>query len=375
MRRSAAALAASAWTPAGLARVDDPPPGLVVRRDRPFNAETPPAALDPFLTPADRLFVRNHGDPPALGDADPRTWRIDLGGLVDRAGPIAVGDLDKFDRVTLTALLQCSGNGRAYYRPAVPGDPWERGAVGNGEWSGVRLRDLLRQAGLRDDARHVHLRGADEPTKPGDPPWVRSLPIDRALAPDTLVATHLNGEPLPHAHGGPVRLVVPGWSGNHWMKWLTAIRPESDPATGEFMDRAYRMPTAPVDPGAAVDPATMTVLTTYPVKSLITNPLPGARPVAGVLEVAGWSWSGAGPITKVELSLDGGPWLPAELVGPDTPPSWRRWQLSTPLSAGPHALRCRATDSTGAVQPERSPWNPKGYLWNGYDEVTLEAVG
>jgi DMSO/TMAO reductase YedYZ molybdopterin-dependent catalytic subunit len=297
--------------------------------------------------------------------------------MVARAAAYSLEDLKPFEHVSLAAVLQCAGNGRAYFEPRIPGVPWERGAVGNARWGGVRLRDLLGAAGLERGVTHVHFYGGDPPPHPKTPAFVRSLPIERVLDPTTLLATTTNGEPLPILHGGPVRLVVPGWTGNHWIKWVRAIVASNEEAPGFYQRTAYRMPKTPVAPGTEVPPEDTSPVTWLNVKSLIALPAKGTRTLVRPLEIQGVAWTGQGRVERVEVGEDRGPWQTATLVGPDEPFAWRQWTFRWSALPGPEklrGLRVRATDSRGNVQPERSPWNKSGYQWNGYDRVEVEVV-
>lgn len=350
--------------------------GLIVRNRRPLDLETTVADLDHGLTPNDVFFVRSHFGPPAVG---PAPWTIELGGLVERAGRWGPDGLKAFETVTVAAVLQCSGNGRAFYRPNVPGVGWERGAVGQAEWGGVRLADVLSRAAVKTGAAHVHFLGADGPPAPKTPLFLRSLPLEKALHLDTLLATTMNGEPLPALHGGPVRLVVPGWTGNHWMKWVRSITVAAEEAPGFYMQAGYRMPKAPAPPDAVLKPSDLRPITFNNVKSVITRPAEGAKLRAGRHEVRGLAWTGEGHVTRVEIAVGPGPgpdrrWRPAKLLGEPRPWTWRPWRFEWDANAPGHmTLSARATDSAGATQPETTPWNKSGYLWNGIDQVTCEV--
>jgi len=347
-------------------------PGLIVRSTLPLDAETPVEVFEHFLTPNRLFFVRSHFGPPAVGLAAP--WRLEVDGMVDRPLSLGLDDLAGLDRVTLPAVLQCSGNGRAFYSPTIPGVGWARGAVGNAEWSGVRLADVLTRAGLKPDVAHVQLHGADAPPNPKTPAFFRSIPLARALDAGTILATSMNGEPLPRLHGGPIRLVVPGWAGNHWIKWLRKVTLARDEAPGFYMQTGYKMPKVPTPPGVDPKPADLVPVTTLNVKSLIARPLDGATLPAGKVEVKGVAWTGDGIVTKVEVLT--GPeasWAPATLLGDARPGTWRSWTFTWEATPGRHTLRARAADSRGEVQPEATAWNKSGYLWNGIDHVTCEV--
>jgi len=284
---------------AGLAGAAEDEPKFLIRSTRPLDAETPVEVFDRFLTPNRLFFVRSHFGPPAVGLSP---WRLEVDGMVDRPFSLGLDDLRAMGNEALPAVLQCSGNGRGFFKPTVPGVAWERGAVGNAEWGGVRLADLLRRAGVQAGAAHVHLHAADGPPHPKTPAYFRSIALGRALDPSTLLATSMNGEPLPWLHGGPIRLVVPGWSGNHWIKWLRKITVSRDEAPGFFMQTGYKLPKVPTPPGVDVKPADMDPVTALNVKSLISRTHDGDTLSTGRHEVRGVAWTGLGHVTKVEVA-------------------------------------------------------------------------
>jgi sulfite oxidase len=344
--------------------------GLIVRNLRPLDLESPVSSLDSWLTPNQLFFVRSHLGVPAVELAP---WRLKLDGMVDRPMSLALDDLKGLERVTAPSVLQCAGNGRGFFRPTVPGVPWEKGAVGHAEWTGIRLRDLLERAGVQAGAAHIQLYGADAPPSPKTPAYSRSIPLARALAPDTVLATEMNGEPLPVLHGGPIRLVVPGWTGNHWIKWLRTITVARAESPGPYQQSSYKMPRVPAPPGAVLNPSDLVPVEMMNVKSLITAPESGSRLTTGQHEIRGVAWTGAGHVTRVEVSIDRGDWQPATLHGPEREGSWRQWRFTwDALTRGRHLVRVRASDSNGQVQPETTPWNRSGYLWNGIDQVSCE---
>ena len=344
---------------------------LIVRSRRPLNLESSVAALDQRLTPNDGVFVRSHFGAPAV---DLLPWEVEIVGLVSRPLRLTIDALGRLEQATKAAVLQCAGNGRALYRPRVPGTPWERGAVGQAEWAGVRLADLLERAGVQSGAAHLHFLGGDAPPNPKIPAFVRSIPIDRARDPETLLALRMNGEPLPTVHGGPARVVVPGWAGNNWTKWVRRIVVSSEEAPGFFMQTGYRMFRTPVPPGASPGSIPADPVTWMNVKSLITSPGRGGVLPAGPVEVRGIAWTGQGHVTQVDVRIEDDRWMSATLLGDPEPGAWRRWRLSwEPSRRGRHVVAARATDSMGQVQPESPPWNKSGYLWNGYDTVEFEV--
>ncbi|RUL88777.1 sulfite oxidase [Tautonia sociabilis] len=345
---------------------------LIIHNLVPLDAETPVTALGDWITPIDRFFVRSHFGAPAIG---PDGWRLSISGLVDRPIVLSLDDLAGMDQVAMPAVLQCAGNGRGLFKPNVPGIAWARGAVGNAEWSGVRLRDVLDRAGVRDASRHVHLLGADLPPHPKTPAFLRSIPLEKAMDPTTILATHMNGQPLPDLHGGPIRVVVPCWTANHSVKWLRELTLAEEEAPGFYQQTGYRIPRTLAPPGSVIEDPTADVVpvTAMNVKSLITHPGQGQALRPGRVEIAGVAWTGPGRVTRVEVSVDDGPWQEAALEGPEVEGSWRTWRLAWEAPSGPHTLRARATDSHGETQPEQSPWNKSGYLWNAIERVSVEV--
>lgn len=338
----------------------------------PQNLGTPLEYFDRLITPTPVFFIRSHFGPPAL---DPGR-RLRVSGLVRAPLDLDAAKLRELPEVTLTAVLQCAGNGRALHEPRVPGVQWGHGAMGQATWTGVRLRDVLQRAGVTEGAEHVRLAGADLPPKPAVPRFVRGIPLARAMDPGTLVAYRMNGEPLSLAHGAPFRLVVPGWAGDHWVKWLTDVRVQKEEAEGFYYQTAYRLPVSPVEPGAAVPPEKMRPLTTFPVKSVVAQPTEGSRRPVGIQSVVGVALSGEKAIAKVELSFDrGASWRAAALEGEGGPGRWQVFRYEHRVDRpGPQRVMARATEAGGAAQPEKATWNPSGYFWNGWHEVAWEVV-
>ncbi|MGH8136501.1 MAG: sulfite oxidase [Steroidobacteraceae bacterium] len=349
---------------------------LIVRVARPLDAETPVREFASWLTPNGRFFIRSHFGPPPEEQIDPAAWRLRVNGLVERQLTLSLDELKQFPEVTVTAVLQCSGNGRAFFRPRVPGVQWERGAVGNARWTGIRLADVLARAGVQAAGRHVQLQGADRPVATTIPLFIRSIPIEKALHADTLLAYRMNGAPLPLLHGAPLRVIAPGWMADACLKWLTTITVSADEAKGYYMETAYRYPARPVEPGTTPNPRDMRPVEEMVVKSLIVEPAQGAIVGLGPVMIRGVAWTGEDRrIARVEVSMDDGTtWQPARLTGKDLPYAWRSWQVIwQPKGAGPAEILCRATDDRGATQPMASPWNPSGFLWNGVDRVRVEV--
>jgi DMSO/TMAO reductase YedYZ molybdopterin-dependent catalytic subunit len=336
----------------------------------PIDAETPLDALTSYLTPNDLFFVRHHWNPVF---PEPGKWALTVDGEVSKAGRFSLSELKALPQTTVTCVLQCAGNGRGLQRPIVPGVQWRHGAVGNARWTGVRVRDLLERAGLKAGARHLHTFGTDAPPEKV-PPFHRSLEIEKVLE-DGVVALAMNGEPLPRLHGGPARLVVPGWAGDHWMKWLDRLTAAPAPQTGFYMDTAYRFPNAPGEPGVPVPPQEAHPVTELFVKSSITQAPERVR-LGQTAAIRGFAFSGAPDVGKVEVSDDGGAsWREAELGREHDPYAWRLWSYSyRPSAAGKVTLHARATDSRGSVQPKAPIWNPSGYLYNAWPTAEIEVT-
>ena len=245
---------------------------------RPPDFETPTALLDNFLTPLDAFYVRCHMPVPAA--LDEASWRLAIDGEAGTPASLSLAELRQMPAATVTVTLECAGNGRAFFDPPVAGIQWGKGAVGTCTWTGVRLADLLKRVGARPAATHVWVSGADRPMGT-QPPFVRQVPMAKAIDPGTIVAYAMNGQPIPAPHGAPLRLVVPGWEGAYAIKWLNKITLATTEHDGFWVATAYRYPTKRVAPGAAVDPKDMAPLTGLVVKSLITRPLDGAVVHAG----------------------------------------------------------------------------------------------
>lgn len=350
---------------------------LIVRVARPMDAETPVQEFTSYLTPNSRFFIRSHFGPPPAELLSDQNWRLSVSGMVDRPLTFTLKELKQFEEVTFTAVVQCSGNGRAAHRPKTPGVQWDRGAVGNARWTGVRLRDVLAMVGMQTKGHHIQFQGADRPVATAVPFFVRSIPVEKALHPDTILAYQMNGRPLPLLHGAPLRVITPGWMADSCIKWLTDITVSQDEAQGYYMQTAYRHPTRVVTPGEAIAASDLKPVEAMIVKSLIAQPQRGASLVPGLVAIQGVAWTGEGKIVKVEVSIDEGQtWEPARMIGEDQSYAWRQWQyIWQATGSGPRTIFCRATDDHGQTQPKTSPWNPSGFLWNGWDHVSVTVAG
>jgi sulfite oxidase len=295
----------------------------IVRSARPQDLETPVALLDSWLTPNDRFFVRSHLYTP---DVDVKTWRLTVDGEVDTPLILTLDELRRFPEESRVVTLECAGNGRAYYDPPVAGVQWRKGAVGTARWTGVRLADVLARARVKPAARFVLLDGADAPIA-AIPDFVRQLPLEKALHPDTLLAYGMNGTPLPMANGFPLRAIVPGWEGAYAVKWLTGIRVRDREGDSFWIKTAYRYPKRRIAPGTAVGPEDMAPVAGLFVKSLIAAPLDGGSVMGSVVPVKGFAWAGEANITLVDVSVDGGStWSPARLGTDRAPYAWRQFE-------------------------------------------------
>ncbi|MFY9680330.1 MAG: sulfite oxidase [Candidatus Sulfotelmatobacter sp.] len=346
--------------------------GMILRSFRFVDLESPVEYFYTWLTPVPHFFVRNHMFEPT--ELDPHDWLLSIGGEVEKPLTLSLAELSKIETHSVVNTLECAGNGRSLHRPQVPGIQWGKGAVGTARFSGPRLRDVLERAGVKPTGKHVMFRGLDE--VPGKvPPFIRSIPIEKALDADTLIATHMNGSPLPKHHGFPARVLVPGWIGAASCKWLTEIKVLEAEFVGNFMSGGYRIPNQPVKPGETVKPEDTHPLTALNVKSVIAAPTDGANLKAGNIRVHGAAWAGEADVEKVEISTDGGAaWNSATLGHEQAHYAWRLWAYDwKPGKSGDYTILSRATDSQGRTQPSAAVWNPSGYLNNAIDQVKVHV--
>ena len=346
--------------------------GMILRSFRFVDLESPVEHFNTWLTPVPHFFVRNHMFEPT--ELDPHDWLLSIGGEIEKPITLNLTELSKIETHSVINTLECAGNGRGLQRPQVPGIQWGKGAVGTARFSGPRLRDVLQRAGVKPTGKHVMFRGLDE--VPGKvPPFIRSIPIEKALDVDTVIATHMNGSPLPKHHGFPARALVPGWIGAASCKWLTEIKVLEAEFVGNFMSPGYRLPNQPVQPGETVKPEDTHPVTALSVKSVIAGPSDGANLRAGNVRVHGAAWAGEADIEKVEISIDGGAtWIPAKLGHDQAHYAWRLWAYDwKPAKTGDYTLLSRATDSQGRTQPSAAVWNPSGYLYNAIDQVKVHV--
>ncbi len=345
---------------------------MFLRSFRFVDLDSPVEYFNTWLTPVPHFFVRNHMHEPS--EIDATSWRLSVGGEVERPLTLTLADLSKMESHSVVNTLECAGNGRSLYRPQVPGIQWGKGAVGTARFSGPRMRDVLERAGIKPTGKHVMFRGNDE--VPGKvPPFIRSIPMEKALDGDTLIATQMNGSPLTKHHGFPARGLVPGWIGSASCKWLVEIKVLDAEFVGNFMSPGYRMPNHPIKPGEVLKPEDTHPVEALGVKSVIAGPSDGAT-VRGRVSIHGVAWAGEADIVKVEISTDGGErWNPARLGHEQSHYAWRLWSYEwKPVKSGDYTLQSRATDSRGRTQPATAVWNPGGYLYNAVDEVNVHVA-
>lgn len=358
-------------------------PGLTLMNDRPLNAETPAHLLDDDVTPYERMFVRNNGlVPDTAMDMDAEGWTLIVDGEVEKPLQLSIEDLkSQFEHVTNRLVIECGGNGRAFFNPGASGNQWTTGAVGCPEWTGVRLADVLNAAGVKDSAVYtahysndVHLSG--DPDKDA---ISRGAPIAKAMAEGGMIAWAMNGEPIPALHGFPLRLIIPGYPGSVSQKYLTRIWIRDQVHDGAKMTGySYRLPGYPVAPGTEVPEEDMVVMTEMPVKSLITFPETGTTVTPGeAAEVRGHAWAGNGDVASVDISIDfGQTWVAARLEPAANKFAWQRFRVDVTLpEKGYFEVWARATDNEGKSQPPVVPgWNPRGYGNNMQHRIALIAV-
>jgi len=357
--------------------------GLRVMNDRPVNAETPVTLLDDEITPNERHFIRNNGIiPERAWKQDPAGWSLTIDGEVRKTLKLSLAELKKrYRSVTRALVIECGGNGRAGYNPPAKGNQWTLGAVACAEYTGVRLKDVLQDAGVKDSAVYIGYYGEDQHLSrdPNKQPISRGVPIGKALDEHTLLVWEMNGEPLPAYHGYPLRLVCPGWPGSTGGKWLKRIWVRDQVHDGTKMTgTSYRVPRYPVAPGTHVPDEDMEIIEEMPVKSLITRPGTGIETSKDKpLALRGHAWSGYGDVKAMHVSIDfGATWISAKLGMPRNKYAWQRWNASVKFpKRGYYEVWARATDTRNHMQPMLVPgWNPKGYLNNAMQRIAVKAT-
>jgi DMSO/TMAO reductase YedYZ molybdopterin-dependent catalytic subunit len=332
------------------------------------NHGLPLEALRHELTPVGLHYLLIHFDIPAV-DVD--TWRLEVGGLVDRPATFTLDELQARPTRSLTVTMECAGNGRALLEPRPLSQPWLTGAVGTAEWTGTPLAPILEEAALRAEAREVVFMGLDRGIQGEVPhPYARSLPVAEAMRDEMLLAWAVNGEPLPPQHGYPLRLVVPGWYGMTHVKWLASITVIDREFDGWQQSVAYHLRQSEEEVGSPV--------TRIQPRSLMVPPgvpdfFTRVRHLdVGPCRLEGRAWSGWGPIDRVDVSVDGGEtWNEAQLGTAPSEFAWHGWTFEWNATPGEHVLCCRASDAAGNVQPDDGPWNFDGLCNNAVQRVQV----
>jgi anti-anti-sigma factor len=343
--------------------------GMVIHRAHPLNCETSvPALIGGAVVPNQRFYIRNHFHIPQL---DATSWRLDVIGLVERPLSLSLRDLVKMPSQTEFVTLECAGNGRSQLNPRVNGEQWNFGAVSTAEWTGVPLAEVLNRAGAQAEAKEVVFRGEDSGKLDVSEEAIRferSLSLEDAQRHGLLLAYAMNGEALPFAHGYPLRLVVPGWYAVASVKWLTEIEVLGDRFSGHYQTDSYFYEWQRGEQ-LIIEPVSL-----QRVRSLITEPEPESEVEQGELPIRGVAWSGAAPIARVEVSIGGGPWQDARLIGEPRRHSWQGWELITRLvQPGSTVIAARATDLANRTQPDSPEWNRLGYGNNGIQRVRVDV--
>ncbi|WP_299486330.1 sulfite oxidase [uncultured Allomuricauda sp.] len=353
---------------------------MVVLNDKPWNIEAQAHLLDDKITPNRYMFIRNNGIIPSNTSVDDWTLSFD-GESVYEKKTFSLKDLkSKFKQYTYQLTLECGGNGRSEFDPPAKGNQWTVGAVSCAEWTGIRLRDVLEDVGIKSDAVYIGYHAVDTHLS-GDPkkePISRGVPISKALQDETLLAFKMNGEEIPLAHGYPLRLIAGGWPASASGKWLKGISVRNKVHDGTKMTgTAYRVPCEPVAPGEKVADENMCIIESMPVKSLITYPKSGAVINEGKsLKIRGHAWAGELSAEKVEYSIDfGSSWKECSLETPANRLAWQHFSADLRFpKKGYYEVWARATDSNGVAQPMVLPgWNPKGYLNNACHRIAIKV--
>jgi sulfite oxidase len=347
---------------------------MIVHDREPFNAEPPPAALaGSALTPIEAFYSRNHGPVP---DLEPASWQLRIDGLVDRELVLSLADLhQRFVPRTEVATLVCAGNRRAELLAVrdIPGQvPWGPATISTAAWNGVSLADVLAEAGPCSRAAHVAFT-AEDVSPSVSAPYGSSIPLSKACSGEVLLAWGMNGEALPRVHGGPVRVVTPGYIGARSVKWVRHLTVQPEPSDNHFQAKDYRLlpPDGEPGPGRGISlgPLTMT--------SGILSPDDGHRVAAGPTDVIGYAFAAEGRcIARVDVSLDAGrTWTQAVVDDPPSPWAWQLWHTILDLPAGPVEITARAWDDSGATQPEfpASLWNPAGYDNTSWPRIRVDV--
>lgn len=354
---------------------------MVVLNDRPWNIEAKAHLLNEDVTSNRFMFIRNNGKIPE--NIDVNNWKLVFDGeSVKQPKTYTLQELkEKFKHHTYQLTLECGGNGRSEFDPPAKGNQWTVGAVSCANWTGVRLKDVLADVGVKSDAVYIGYHAADTHLS-GDPskePISRGFPMEKAYQDETLIAFKMNGEDIPLAHGYPLRLVAGGWPASASGKWLNGISVRNKVHDGTKMTgTAYRVPCKPVAPGEKVKDEDMCIIESMPVKSLITYPKTGAfLKDRNSLKINGHAWAGEREVAKMEYSIDfGASWQTCKLDKPANRLAWQHFNATIQFpKKGYYEVWARATDSNGTSQPMVLPgWNPKGYLNNACHRIAVKVA-
>jgi sulfite oxidase len=346
---------------------------MTVRGRLPYNAEPPgPVLASAEITALDAFYCRNHGPFPEI---TPEQWCLTVDGMVGKPLAMTYGELtNEFTAHSVVATLACAGNRRAELlkvRPIPGKDPWAHGAISTAEWRGAKLADVLDAAGARhDDGLHVAPEAVPVQS------YGSSIPLSKAMSEEVLLAWEMNSEPLPRVHGGPVRVVVPGYIGARSVKWVTAIAVQPVPSENYFQASDYSILPPDADPNNA-GPGEGISLSSLPLNCDILVPVDDAEIPAGALTIHGYALAGDGRgIRRVDVSNDEGrTWRQADLEAATSHWAWVLWSITVEAQPGPISLIARAWDDTGVTQPESpaSLWNPRGYANNAWARVKVSA--
>ncbi len=347
---------------------------MILLTHRPPQLETPFKIFNEgLLTPNDAFFVRYHlsGLPEEI---DPETYRLTVKGLVKTPLSLSLADLKAMEAVTVVAVNQCSGNSRGFFQPRVGGGQLANGAMGNAQWKGVRLKDVLDKAGITEGAKQVVCDGLDKAVIEKTPDFVKALEIDHARDGEIIIAYEMNGEELPMLNGYPLRLVVPGYYGTYWVKHLSELNVVADAYAGFYMGTAYRIPNTPggcIEPGTT--PASTVPITKFKIRSFLTSHQEGAKIGSGQVLLRGIAFDGGAGITEVQISTDGGKTWAGAMLGKSLGNySFREWTYAwTPTKRGAASIQCRAFNRLGETQALEPLWNPNGYMRNVVETVNV----
>ncbi|MEH1998827.1 MAG: molybdopterin-dependent oxidoreductase [Nostoc sp.] len=350
---------------------------LIIREQIPLNAEPPLKLLrQNFVTPKELFYIRNHGSIPNI---DPADYRLSINGSVGQPLHFSLNEIrEKFPKRTVMATLYCAGNRRDELIKAKPiegEEPWSAGAISNAVWGGVPLFEVLEAARIEADAQHVAFSSFDEVEKEGEKfGFGGSIPIQKAMSPEVLLAYEMNGEPLTCEHGFPLRVVVPGYIGARSVKWLSSITLQTSPSSNYFQQHAYKL-FAPEVQSKTADWTKGQMLGEITVNSVICDPFDGETILANPILIEGYAIAtGDCTIKYVELSTDGGEaWMQVELQESQHPWTWQFWRSQINLKNANNRVIVRAWDSAGNTQPEniRTIWNFKGYMNNSWHQIEV----